>query len=346
MIVRARAPVRIDFAGGWTDVPIFAKETPGVVVNAAINRYSYASIHHLPEGEGGIRLTSDDYDAFVEAESVRKLEYDGSIDLVKAAVRRMELGGGFEIVTRSSAPAGSGLGTSASMGVAILGALARLKNRHHLVWELAELASGIEKHELGILGGKQDHYASAAGGINCMFFSGEIVRTSPLRLSPATACELEKSLVLCYTGKSRLSGDIHERVTEAFRAGEAPTVGAVNDLKRIAHEVMQALLDGDFERFAELLDQNWECQKRLHPSVTNDQIEELFAAARGAGAAAGKACGAGGGGCVLFYCNEGRETRVARAIEDLGGKILPFNFDFRGLESWTVTAGREERRRQ
>ena len=350
-LVRSRAPVRIDFAGGWTDVAEFCQNTPGYVVNAGINIYSFVTITEdsildnkgiLPlrerrsDPQKGITLYSSDFDSYAQAETFREFEYDGNIDLVKAAVRRRGVEKGFTLITQSIAPPGSGLGTSASMGVALLAALNRYTGRHSLAYELAEEASSIEREELNILGGKQDHYAGALGGISFMEFRGEEVRSSSLDVSRAVVLELEKNLVLCYTGKSRLSGDVHARVQERFKNNDPNTVGAIEEMKEIAASMKDALLDENVDAFGKLLNRNWKCQKSLHPSVTNDQIESIFQTALDNGAIGGKACGAGGGGCILFYCRPEREHQVRRAIQNEGADIIDFNIDFFGAESWTV----------
>jgi len=337
MLLRSRAPVRVDFAGGWTDVALFAQDSPGYVVNAALNIYSYATIVRAkPDGEGGrgVNIYSSDFDLYVEAEDIRKLEYDGNIDLAKAAVKRMKIDTGLTMITQSVAPPGSGLGTSASMGVALIAALARLSDQRMLRYEMAELASLIEREELGILGGKQDHYASALGGIRFMEFRGDEVKTSQLTLSRDTRLELEKNLLLVYTGKSRLSGDIHSKVTGAWRAREPETTDAIRQLKRITVEMKEALLGGELEAFGRLMNENWQQQKRLHPSVSNAQIEDLFERAYAEGALGGKACGAGGGGCLLFYCRPDSEHKVQRALEGQGVRTIDFNFDDLGVQTW------------
>ena len=350
MLIRTRAPVRIDFAGGWSDVALFTKHSKGFVVNGAINRYAYATLrceHQTAPDDSvelqrvldkSIRIYSADFDTFIEADDVRQLEYDGNVDLVKAAVRRMSIQiGGFDLITQSTAPPGSGLGTSASMGVALVGALGALKEATYLPYEYAELASTIERHELGILGGKQDHYASALGGIHFMEFQGEEVKTSPLRFPPHIRYELEKNLVLCYTGKSRLSGNIHQNVTDAYKSGQPSVREALETLKAIAEATKTALMRGRLTEFGELLTENWNNQKKLHPSVTNEQIESLFKIAMAHGAIGGKACGAGGGGCLLFYCEPTREHSVRQKLEDAGARVIDVNFDFDGLQMWKVS---------
>ena len=350
MLIRARAPVRIDFAGGWSDVALFTEHSKGLVVNGAINRYAYATLRCESQTtqddsvelqrilDKSIRIYSADFDTFIEADDVRQLEYDGNIDLVKAGVRRMSIQiGGFDLITQSSAPPGSGLGTSAAMGVALVSVLGALKEATYLPYEYAELASTIERHELGILGGKQDHYASALGGIHFMEFQGEEVKTSPLRLPPQIRYELEKNLVLCYTGKSRLSGNIHQNVTTAYKSADPSVRDALETLKATAEATKTALMRGRLTEFGELLTQNWQHQKKLHPSVTNEQIEQLFKIATTHGAIGGKVCGAGGGGCLLFYCEPTREHNVRQKLEDTGARVIDVNFDFDGLQMWRVS---------
>ncbi len=350
MVIRSRAPVRIDWAGGWTDVALFAQEQRGAVVNAAINIYSYVTAaklqpkrvrckeygySHFREVEDkSIKIYSADFDIYQAADEIKNLEYDGNIDLAIAAVKRADIDCGIELITRSNAPAGSGLGSSASMGVALVSALSRLSGSSALPYELAELASSIERHELNILGGKQDQYASVLGGISFMEFSGEEVKTSRLQLSRDTIYELEKSLVLCYTGKSRLSSNIHQNVVDAYLGKDEETLDALKNLKQIAVAIKDALLGDDLSAFGKLLSDNWENQKRLHASITNSQIDSLFDLALKNGAVGGKACGAGGGGCLIFFCYPDREHLVRKKLEETGVTMIDFNFDFEGLQTW------------
>ncbi len=353
MLIRSRSPVRVDFAGGWTDVALFTDESKGFVVNAAIDVYSYVTVKTLPDKEvytnsygynhkeilenKSVKIYSADFDIYEEAEEIKQLEYNGNIDLVKAAVKQMDIKGGLEVITRSSAPAGSGLGTSASMGVALIGALSVFRGSPFLPYEFAEQASSIEQKELGILGGKQDHYASAIGGINFMEFMGEEVKVSNIQLPQDILYELEKNLVLCYTGKSRLSSDIHRRVREAYIGKRPGTRDALKNLRFIAFEMKDALLRGDLGTFGSLLNDNWENQKVLHPSVTNPQIDRIFELIMANGAIGGKACGAGGGGCLLFYAQPDSEHLVRRELEKAGVSIIDFTFDRNGLQTWTVS---------
>ena len=332
-ILRSRAPVRIDLAGGWSDVPPFSAEVGGAVVNVAINRYTYATL--VPRADERVRITSADFEITIEAESTRDLVYDGNLDLVKAAIRRLGIEQGLALYVRCDAPPGSGSGTSASLGVALLGLLNQLQPDRLARHELAELAHLLETEELHISGGKQDQYAAAMGGINFMEFHDPAVSASQLHLSPAAINDLEKHLVMCYTGKSRVSGNLIDAVMGAYRRGVPETTQALHRLKGIAFDMKSALLKGDLVTFGKLLGENWECQKKLDSSITTSQIDALFELAYNAGAIGGKALGAGGGGCLLFYCAADREHLVRKALTEAGAQIIDFNFDFEGLQVWS-----------
>lgn len=310
----------------------FSSKVGGAVVNAAINRYTYATL--VPRDDGHIRIVSADFDTFLEVRSFRELEYDGNLDLIKAAIRRMGIEMGMDLFVRCDAPPGSGIGSSASISVALIGLLNQLQNSRLSAHEIADLAHLLEIEELHIAGGKQDQFAAAVGGINYMEFTDSAVTVSRLRLSDGVINELEKHLVMCYTGKSRLSGDLINTVMGAYRSGVSRTVQALCRLKEIAQEMKTALLRGDLQSFGELLSENWQCQKALDSSTTNDYIESLFDRVVSDDAMGGKALGAGGGGCLLFFCRSDREHVARRKLEEAGAEIIDFNFDTKGLRTW------------
>ncbi len=304
MRITSRAPVRIDFAGGWTDVNIFARGAGGAVVNAAINHYVSGTLEILDSEEA------------TEAA------------LAYAASRPGREG--LSVSYRSDLPSGSGLGTSAALNVVWLSLVKSQIASDEDRARIAELAYQLEEMP-GILGGKQDQYASALGGMNYMTFD-ETVAVERLNIAPETIQALESRLVLCYTGKQRLSGNIHENVWGAFRRGVPETVNALYYLRNCAIRMRTVLLEGDLDEFGALLSQNWKHQKALDPSVTNAQIDTLFVEAMEAGAVGGKACGAGGGGCLLFFTAPGRQSEVSDALSRAGARVIPFQFDFTGLQ--------------
>jgi D-glycero-alpha-D-manno-heptose-7-phosphate kinase len=335
-IIRSRAPVRIDFAGGWTDVPPFADREGGAVVNIAINRYTYVSLRERPEG--GVRLRSDDYDALVEAPSVDALAYDGRLDLPKSALKRLRVARGVELATRADAPPGSGLGTSAAMGVALIGAIDAFQGGQMPAAERAALAVELEIEELHIAGGKQDQLAAALGGINFLEFGPHAPRSTAITPSQGVINELEKRLVLCYSGVSRLSGDIIQRVQGSYEAGEPATCEALRTMKELAQANHEAFMSGLVDELGPILRENWRCQKALHPSVTSPDVERLFAVAEEHGALGGKACGAGGGGCIVFLAAADGEHELRRALAAVGGQIIDFNIDRSGVQTWQIDA--------
>ncbi len=331
-IARARAPVRVDLAGGWTDVPPFATEVGGFVVNACINRYAYATA--LPAEAGAIIFESADYDTFIEASSIRDMEYDGNLDLLKAAVRRSKFAGGIRIITRSEAPPGSGTGSSASMGVALVGLLNHLQDGEMSPHDIAALANRLEIEELKVPGGKQDQYAAACGGISFMEFRDDRVTVETLSPSVDFVLDLEKHLTLVYTGQSRLSGNIIQQVMGPYGEGDTGISEALHNIRQCALEMRRAFLNEDLTRIGELMSVNWENQKRLSPTTTTPKIEALFKVVEDCGMLGGKACGAGGGGCLIFLAEADREHVIREAVQDLGGQILPFNLDYTGLQVW------------
>ncbi|MCX7018535.1 MAG: GHMP kinase [bacterium] len=331
-IIRSRAPIRVDFSGGWTDVPPFSEREGGAVINATINRYTYATL--ISRADDKIRIISADFEKYIEVADYRSLEYDGNLDLIKAAVRVLNVQTGMDIYVRCDAPPGSGTGSSSSISVALIGLLNNLQPVKFSPHEVAKLARKLEVHELFIAGGKQDYYASALGGVNFLEFDDPAVSSSKLQLSPAVLRDMEKQMILCYTGQSRLSGDIIKIVMGAYERNEKKTCDALRNLKRIAYDMKNALLSGNLHDFARLMGENWENQKALDSSVTNPRIDRLFEVATAAGALGGKACGAGGGGCILFYCNENTEHLVRKALIAEGAQIIEFNFEHEGLQSW------------
>jgi D-glycero-alpha-D-manno-heptose-7-phosphate kinase len=322
-------------------LPAFRNAEGGAVVSASIRQYAYASLERMTDV--CCRIASQDIDAFVEARSIRELEYDGNLDLLKAAVLALNLPGGMDIVVRCDAPPGSGLGSSASIGVALLGLLDRLRateagGRVRMLtrFELADLACRLEA-DLGIIGGMQDQFSAAVGGINYMeFLPGNRVLVEPLHLAHRTIYELEKHLVLCYSGKSRLSGDANHRMISAYENGEPRVVNGLRNVKRIARDVYSALVSDDLGWFADLLNEEWAARQELADGIVTPEMHAQREAAMAAGAVAAKVCGAGGGGCILFYCAPNREGEVRRALETCGGRILEVTFEMTGLQVWEV----------
>lgn len=335
---RARAPVRFCDLGGWTDTRIVPK---GAVLNFSARLYTYVTLS-VKEGQNGYTLESLDTEEKVQLQDVRRMEYNGVLDLLKAAVARS----GIEAKTsgvystrrqvslqvRSGAPPASGLGSSAALGVAAIGALARYNNRHLLPHEVARESQLLETHELKLECGVQDQFASAYGGVNFMEVEYPNARVFPVPLEPSVRCELEDRFLLVYTGKSHFSSGMHQKVISE----SAQHTSDFDELTRAAVDGKEALLTGDLDRFAAAMNTNWEAQKNLHPDITTPEIEALHKAVFDAGAVGFKANGAGGGGTVTILAGHNGYHHAKRAAESLGMLVLPALIDTTGLQVWQV----------
>lgn len=346
MFLVCRAPLRLDLAGGWTDVSPYAAECGGFVLNASITRYAYASVKTRRRGRG-ITLTSSDYhvaESFPHGESIQPL---GLLGLPKAILKHFPVQNSLDIFLRTEALPGAGLGSSAAMGVALIGLLSLLKGRlkdpkkrserrswrfsNKFRFSLAEEAFRIETEDLKNSGGKQDQYAAALGGFHLLEFLGSRVRAFPLSFPASVLPALEKRLLLVYTGKSRISGRLIDRVMQSYRLKKRNTVQGLHGLRKIPLEMKSALTTGDMDRVGKLLLENWQCQKMLHPTISNPKIDSLFQIALERGALGGKALGAGGGGCLLFLCPRSRVEEIGKAIVERNGEILAFRFEKKGF---------------
>jgi D-glycero-alpha-D-manno-heptose-7-phosphate kinase len=330
---RARAPLRISFCGGGTDVSPYPEEHGGMVLSATINQYAYASLR--PRRDSRLTLASLDYDVVARYDHPRRLRLDGNLDLIKAVVRSFKVRRGADLWVHSDAPPGSGLGSSSTLVVALIGVMSEWLGRSLAAYEVAELAYRIERVDLGLAGGRQDQYAAAFGGFNFIEFLGDTTVVNPLRIRPDVLNELEYRLLLCYMGQTRQSAKIIERQTAAYRAGSAPVVQALHRLRDETIEMKKALLLGRVDALGELLHQAWESKKKLDESISNSQVDRLYRLARREGAIGGKMPGAGGGGYFLLLSRFDRKHRVAAVLEKHGGQVVPFQFERRGLATWS-----------
>lgn len=337
---RARAPLRLSFCGGGTDVSPYPEEHGGVVLSATINQYAFASMR--PRRDPKLSIASLDYDVVAKYDHPRRMRFDGNLDLIKAVVRAMKVRRGADLWLHSDAPPGSGLGSSSTMVVALIGLLSEWLKRPLSPYELAELAYRIERVDFGLAGGRQDQYASAFGGFNLIEFHRDSTLVNPLRIRPDVLSELEYRLLLCYMGQTRQSAKIIDRQVSAYKKGEGATVEALHRLKAQTFEMKKALLLGEIDAIGELLHEAWEQKKRLAEDISNTQIDRLYQLARREGAIGGKMPGAGGGGYFLFLTRFDRKHRVAAALEKHGGQVVPFQFERRGLLTWS--SGARERR--
>ena len=333
---RARAPLRISLCGGGTDVSPYPEEHGGMVLSATINQYAYVSLR--PRRDSRLTLASLDYDMVAKYDHPRRVRFDGQLDLIKAVVKALKVRGGADLWTHSDAPPGSGLGSSSTMVVALIGCISAWQGRPLAGYEVAELAYRIERVDLGLAGGRQDQYAATFGGINFIEFHRDATVVNPLRIRPDVLNELQYRLLLCYMGQTRQSARIIERQTESYREGKRQVVEALHHLKTETLEMKKALLLGEVDAIGELLHQAWENKKRLDAGISNSRVDRLYRIARREGALGGKMPGAGGGGYFLFLTRFDRKHRVAAALEQQGGQVVPFSFENRGLTIWSASA--------
>lgn len=339
-IFRAKAPLRISFAGGGTDVSPFPEERGGAVLNCTIDKYAYATLTSRP-GKGRVRVQSLDFDVAAEYRTPRDFVYDGELDLVKATLKGFHRADSdWEIFLHSDAPPRTGLGSSSTMVVALVTLFARYLKIPLTTYELAERAFRIERVDLGDPGGRQDQYAAAFGGFNFIEFLGSTTVVNPLRIDPEVLNELSYRLMLCYTGVTRFSGDIIERQTRSFRERRRDTVEALEETKRLAFSMKKELLTGNLDEMGHLLHEGWEAKKRLTKGISNLKIDRFYSRARAAGALGGKLTGAGGGGYLLLFCDFRRRQEVAKAVVASGGRVMDFSFSPEGAQSWRVRADR------
>jgi D-glycero-alpha-D-manno-heptose-7-phosphate kinase len=327
----ASAPLRLDFAGGWTDVPPFSTREGGVVVNGAIALRAHVE---LQLGGKLLRLVSEELGETLECANSGGLVPHGKLPLLTAALRRFPVLGGFTLTTRCDAPPGSGLGSSGALGVALVGALTRARQETSNGPDVADQAWQVETIEAQLPGGKQDQYGAALGGFHRFSFRDPDVGVEPVTLDSTFATALERQTLICYTNKSRISGGTIARVMGAYERGDSKVTGALHGLKQTGNAMAEALRAADLGRVGALLSENWKHQQALDPGMRTAEMVQLEAAVSSAGALGGKAAGAGAGGCMFFVMRgDAREAATAVAAAS-GARVLPLAWAPEGVRTW------------
>jgi D-glycero-alpha-D-manno-heptose-7-phosphate kinase len=341
MIIRAKAPFRLEFAGGGTDVPPFNDDHGGLIFNATIDQFAYCSIS--PRQDNEFKVHSLDYNIIARFKEEKDFDFDGNLDLVKAVIKRMAKYNqfkqvGMDIVLYSDIPAGSGLGSSSTVCVALVGAMATYYRIPLSRYEISHLAYEIERIDLGIAGGLQDQYAAAFGGFNLMEFHPNLkVVVNPFRVTTEVKNDLQYHLVLVNTGKSRMSDGILRDQTDVYKTEPEKVLPFYLKVKEIATQMKNAVVSGECREFGLLLDEAWKNKKMISTKIATEQIELLYSTAKRNGAIGGRIMGAGGGGHMLFYVDDVVNRRpLISALEALGAKHVPFNFDDFGLQTWVA----------
>jgi D-glycero-alpha-D-manno-heptose-7-phosphate kinase len=340
MIIHSKAPLRLGLAGGGTDVSPFSEDFGGAVLNTTISLFARAIIEPLENGK--IILESFDLDEYQALKSNTYLEPDGKLPLLKGVYNRIvsdfvKRPLSFKLTTIVDVPKGSGLGTSSTIVVAILGAFVEWLNLPLGDYDIAHLAWEIERKDLNLAGGKQDQYAATFGGFNFIEFSaGENVIVNPLRIKSLYKHQLEWNLLLYYTGTGRDSADIIRDQSKGFEDKQGNAVAAAQVIKEISYSMKETLLRGDIDNIGNLLDISWQNKKKMSKEITNPVLDDIYDTALKAGANGGKISGAGGGGFIMFYCPANSKQKVIRDLHRFGGRAYNYVFVDDGLYTLTV----------
>jgi D-glycero-alpha-D-manno-heptose-7-phosphate kinase len=340
MIIRSKAPLRLGFAGGGSDVSPYSDLYGGLILNATINQYAYCTIEETDNDK--IEIIATDLEQIYVCESTKELPINSNLDLHKGVYNRIVRDYGFDpmsfrITTYSDAPAGSGLGSSSTMVVAILKAFVEWKNLPLSDYEISRMAYEIERIDLNLSGGKQDQYAATFGGFNFMEFHKDgTVIVNPLRIKKWFINELEASILLYYTGASRSSAVIIDEQKKNTSGGNAQAIEAMHRIKQSAIDMKMALLTENIAKFAYILSVAWEDKKKMAANITNPMIQEAMNTALSQGAIAGKVSGAGGGGFIMFVVKPTHKLQISKVLAKLGGQVMNFQFVEGGTRGWKI----------
>jgi D-glycero-alpha-D-manno-heptose-7-phosphate kinase len=342
MIYRSKAPLRLGLGGGGSDVSPYSDLYGGAVLNATIDQYAYCTIEET--SSNSIMIQAADLKIKKRYPSLLNLPIDGHLDLQKGVYNRIIKEFGikkplsFNLTTYCDVPPGSGLGSSSTMVVAVLKAFTEWLNLPLGDYDMAYLAYQIERIDLGLSGGKQDQYAATFGGFNFIeFYKDDRVIVNPLRMKRWIVDELEVSMVLYYTGASRSSDKIIREQQKNTQTGKKLQIEATHRIKQNSYIMKDLLLKGDIIQFAKALGKEWENKKKMASSITNKNIEKIYAAAIKSGAYGGKVSGAGGGGFMFFTIDPVKRLNLINTLNRFNGKILNFHFSENGCQGWKIS---------
>ncbi len=340
MIYRSKAPLRIGLAGGGTDVSPYCDLYGGAILNATVSLYANANIQ--PIEENAIILQALDRREEQKFDCQPTLPIDGRLDLLKGVYNRLQKEftmprTGFRLSTFVDAPAGSGLGTSSTLVVAIIGAFSEMLRLPLGDYDMAHLAYEIERNDLNMAGGRQDQYAATFGGVNFMeFFENDKVIVNPLRIRQQYLFELENNLLLYFTATNRESARIIEKQSKNVIEKNERSIDAMHQLKQQSLKMKEAMLKGKLHEIGEILDFGFQQKRLMAEGISNSLMEEIYETAKKAGATGGKISGAGGGGFMIFYCPGVSKYNVMDALKPFGGYCKDYQFTSHGLTTWTA----------
>jgi D-glycero-alpha-D-manno-heptose-7-phosphate kinase len=321
-----------------TDYVGFCRNHPGDIVNATINKYIYAAARWRDDGRIVLRAP-DQGNLTLEVEGPDALKPEGDLALAQAVLQRFSLPRGLEVVTYSEMPAGAGLGSGSSYATCLIAVLDALTGYNMTAYEMAELARECESLALRTTYGWQDQYSPVTGGgVKFMRHwpseEPRRIEVNHIHLSPGTLADLERGLVVAFSGLSRPARNILDHVAAAVDSGDETVTNTLKAMSQMAVEMRQLLTKGSLDDLGPALSEVWQYHKRLHRDVTNDRLEELYEVAQNHGATGGKVCGAGGGGTMLFFAPPGRDYAVRQALRNLGARVFDISLDMHGLILW------------
>lgn len=335
MIIRSKAPFRISFGGGGTDMPPFCTEHGGCVINITIDLHIFISLK--PRNDKKIRVISKEYNKEIVF-NVGDKNYDEGYELFKGVINVLNIREGFDISYFSELPAGSGMGGSSALTVALIGAFNEYFSLGLSKHIIAQKAYNIERIELNQKGGYQDQFASSYGGFNFMKFNKD-VEVMPIKTTDEMINELQYRLILCFVGGSHFSSIIQEEVIEGYEIEKKTFLETMEDLKFVAYGMREIIESKELNRlnkFGELLHQGWLAKKSLSSKISNKNIENFYLTSRKFGVIGGKLLGAGGGGHLLLFCEPDKKFQIIQEMEKIGGKIVRFHYNPKGLETWKI----------
>jgi len=341
MIIRSKAPFRLGLAGGGTDVSPYSDQFGGAILNATISLYARTTIEPIDNGKS-IAFFSVDNGKTYNFDCLSELPLNGEIDLQIGIYNRIikDFNNGeplsFKLTTSMDVPTGSGLGTSSTLVVSVLGAFVEWLQLPLGEYDIAQLAYDIERNDLQMAGGKQDQYAATFGGVNFMEFYGDRVVVNPLRIKKSFLHEIAFDLILYYTKTSRESAKIIEKQIENVKKSDAKPIEAMHKLKKHAFSMKEAFLRSQVNKIGTVLHESWLNKKEMADGISNPVIDEIYETAINAGAIGGKISGAGGGGFMMFFTEKTNRYSVVKALEELGGEVKRYEFTNNGLFAWTL----------
>lgn len=331
MLVNSSAPTRIDLAGGTTDIwPLYLFHKNARTVNIAIDQRAKARVQQI--GGNAIEIKSEDQNASHRLPSidyVDEIEPGHPLELILRLLAFFRPEGGLEISTSCMSPAGAGLGGSSALSIALCGALNSIVGGRYSREELIQIAQNVETQVLRIPGGIQDYYPAMYGGLNSVTLG--ITGHGLLRHSHILAHQIESRLVLIYSGQSRNSGINNWQVMKEYLDGNKAVQNLMQKIQDAAHDLELALKTGRYDEAARAMEYEMENRRKLAPTITTPEIDSLIDYAKENGAKAAKICGAGGGGCLVFWTNPSDKYTLIKKLRERDAHVIDFHVDSEGL---------------